>query len=104
MRLGLLDLVVALAVAALLWLVVFPRVHGSSGSAVLASPTLTPGVTNPDVTQANIGSTICVRGWTATVRPPADYTTALKERQLREYGLGGPLSAYQEDHLISLEL
>ena len=63
-----------------------------------------PGVLNPDVTQATIGSTICVHGWTATVRPPVDYTNELKQRQMRAYGLVGPASGYQEDHLISLEL
>ena len=51
----------------------------------------TPGVLNPDVTQANIGSTICVRGWTRTVRPPVDYTNALKLKQMRAYGEPGPL-------------
>jgi hypothetical protein len=45
-----------------------------------------------------------VRGWTATVRPATTYTNALKLRQLAEYGLPGPASDYQEDHLISLEL
>jgi hypothetical protein len=64
----------------------------------------TPGVVNPDVTQQNIGSTICKHGWTRTIRPPADYTNALKLKQMREYGVGGSLSDYQEDHLISLEL
>ena len=59
---------------------------------------------NPAVTQATIRATICVRGWTRTVRPPVAYTNALKLRQLRQYGLRGPPSAYQEDHLISLEL
>jgi hypothetical protein len=64
----------------------------------------TPGVVNPDVTQANIVSTICKHGWTRTIRPPTDYTNALKAKQMREYGVGGSLSDYQEDHLISLEL
>ena len=63
-----------------------------------------PGVLDPDVTQATIGSTVCVHGWTATVRPPVDYTNELKLRQMREYGETGPPSGYQEDHLISLEL
>jgi hypothetical protein len=73
-------------------------------AAVLADPMRTPGVLNPDVTQATIASTICVRGWTRTVRPPTDYTNDLKRRQMREYGLAGDPSGYQEDHLISLEL
>ncbi len=103
MRLTPVDLAVVLAVAAGLCLVLLTR-HGPSAPAVLASPTLTPGAVNDDVTQANIGSTICVRGWTRTVRPPVAYTNALKAEQLRAYGLPGPLSAYQEDHLISLEL
>jgi hypothetical protein len=72
--------------------------------AVPADPVRTPGVLNPDVTQATIGSTICVRGWTRTVRPPVEYTNALKAKQMRAYGEVGALSDYQEDHLISLEL
>jgi hypothetical protein len=69
-----------------------------------ASPTLTPGTLNPDVTQAIIHETICVRGWTKTIRPPVEYTNALKQKQMREYGETGDPSKYQEDHLISLEL
>jgi hypothetical protein len=72
--------------------------------AVLADPVRTPGVLNADVTQATIGTTICVQGWTRTVRPATDYTNALKLRQMRAYGETGAPSAYQEDHLISLEL
>lgn len=64
----------------------------------------TPGVTNPAVTQATIGQTICVRGWTATIRPPASYTTDLKRRQMvQQYGESGSLAGYEEDHLIPLE-
>ena len=59
---------------------------------------------NPAVTQATIRTTICTRGWTRTIRPPVSYTNALKPRQLAQYGLRGPPSAFQEDHLISLEL
>ena len=77
---------------------------GRSASAVLASWTRTPGALNPDVTQSTIRQTICVHGWTRTVRPPVSYTNALKVRQLGQYGLRGPPSGYQEDHLISLEL
>jgi hypothetical protein len=80
----------------------FPR--GGGGPVLLADPVRTPGVLNPDVTQATIGTTICVQGWTRSVRPPTDYTSELKRRQMGEYGVGGALSDYQEDHLISLEL
>ena len=65
---------------------------------------MTPGALNPDVTQANLHETICVHGWTKTVRPPVEYTNALKLKQMRLYGLAGSPRDYQEDHLISLEL
>ena len=71
---------------------------------VTASWARTPGVINPDVRQETIGRTICVSGWTRTIRPPEVYTSALKVEQIREYGLAGSPSDYQEDHLISLEL
>ncbi|MDX6580020.1 MAG: hypothetical protein QOJ47_1569 [Gaiellales bacterium] len=77
---------------------------GSQVQAVRASWTLTPGVLNPDVSQGTISTTICRRGWTRTIRPPVVYTNDLKRRGLRAYGLRGPPSAFQEDHLISLEL
>jgi hypothetical protein len=63
-----------------------------------------PGAVNPAVTQANIGETICVSGWTKTIRPTASYTTALKKRQMAAANLPGSTKAYEEDHLISLEL
>ena len=46
-------------------------------------PETTPGVTNSEVTQANIQQTICVKGWTATVRPPQSYTGTVKKQQLQ---------------------
>jgi hypothetical protein len=97
---------VLLALAALVAVLVL-RGHRPSGPApgvVRASWSLTPGVVNPDVTQATIRQTICVRGWTRTIRPPVSYTNDLKRKGLLQYGLRGPPSAFQEDHLISLEL
>jgi hypothetical protein len=79
----------------------------NAAGAVLPDPKRTPGAINPDVTQDTIASTICVSGWTATVRPPSSYTTALKQRQLASgYAYRGDTatSDYEEDHLISLEL
>lgn len=66
---------------------------------------LTPGALNPAVTQATIGTTICVSGWTATIRPPSSYTMSLKIQQISLYGYADTsTAAYEEDHLISLEL
>jgi hypothetical protein len=69
-----------------------------------ASWLLTPGVANPDVSQETIGQTICTSGWTRTVRPPTEYTNALKLEQMKTYRRAGTPSDFQEDHLISLEL
>jgi hypothetical protein len=96
-------LVAAAVLLALLALVLWMR-EARRAPAIVADPVRTPGMLNPSVTQATIRSTICVRGWTRTVRPPTDYTNALKVRQMRLYHERGPLSDYQEDHLISLEL
>jgi hypothetical protein len=63
-----------------------------------------PGATNPDVTQATLGKTACVPGWSATIRPPVSYTAALKQTQMMALGLPGTPADYQEDHLISLSL
>ena len=94
---------VALALILLGVAVVSP--HGSSSKGPYhADLARTPGVLNPDVTQATIHATICVRGWTRTIRPPTSYTSELKLKQMREYGVGGSQADYQEDHLISLEL
>jgi hypothetical protein len=93
----------ALALALFALVLQYEQRQAAAG-AVLADPVRTPGVLNPDVTQATIASTICKPGWTRTVRPPTDYTNALKLKQMREYGLTGRPQDYQEDHLISLEL
>ena len=68
--------------------------------------TLTPGATNPAVTQDNIHQTICVSGWTKTIRPPVSYTNKLKAEQMVAYHYppGTPPSSVEEDHLISLEI
>jgi hypothetical protein len=94
---------VAIAVLLLAIAIVSPDGSPSKGP-YHADVTRTPGVLNPDVTQANIASTVCRHGWTKTIRPPTSYTNALKQKQMREYGVGGAMSDYQEDHLISLEL
>lgn len=64
----------------------------------------TPGATNPTVTQFNIAQTICKSGWTKTVRPPVSYTNDLKRKQMAQYGVAGPPSGVEEDHLVALEL
>jgi hypothetical protein len=98
------ELVVSLVLLAVAAVLLLRRPPSHGRPAVLASWTMTPGVVDPRVTPANVRTTICVSGWSKSVRPPSDYTSQLKVEQLRSYGLAGSPSDYQEDHLISLEI
>jgi hypothetical protein len=77
---------------------------------VIQNNKVTPGSLNTSVTQANIATTVCKSGWTATIRPTVTYTNKLKAEQLKTtYASyvaiwGSAPSAYEEDHLISLQL
>src|SRR5260221_50245 len=70
----------------------------------LPDASCTPGSVDPAVTQATIHSTICVTGWTATVRPPSSETSAFKfDTAYPAYSV--PAGTVSElDHLIPLEL
>ncbi|MFF4185353.1 hypothetical protein ACFYZ9_19340 [Streptomyces sp. NPDC001691] len=64
-----------------------------------------PGALNPDVTQDTIYDTICVSGYSSSIRPPVSYTNSLKVQQIGEYGYTDTNTAdYEEDHLIPLSL
>lgn len=78
----------------------------SSCTAQLPYPdhTCTPGVLNPAVTQATISKTICVSGWTKTVRPPVSYTNPLKLQLMKAYGDTDSPANYELDHFVPLEL
>lgn len=64
----------------------------------------TPGALNPAVTPATLATTICMVGYTATVRPPTSYTEPLKRSGMVAYGSPGSISSYEEDHLVALEV
>ena len=52
-----------------------------------------------------IGETVCVKGWTKTVRPPFSITNAIKLAKLRERGLtAAGKSRFELDHIIPLSL
>ncbi len=71
----------------------------------LPNPGLTPGATNPNVTQATLRETVCVPGYSKSIRPPERYTEALKRRQLREYSYADQkIWHYEEDHLVPLSI
>ena len=77
---------------------------GRAGSPILYPPTQTPGAIDVRITQETIYQTICVSGFTRTVRPAWHITEAIKRQRMVELGLPGKLSDYELDHLIPLEL
>lgn len=58
---------------------------------------------NPAVTQANIHQTICVRGWSASVRPSLAYTESIKRRWVRDQFPGHALREFELDHIVPIE-
>ncbi|HYW24146.1 MAG TPA: hypothetical protein VE953_08265 [Terriglobales bacterium] len=85
-------------------LAALPAACHLQGGGALPDPACEPGATDPSVTQDNVRSTICVTGYTTQVRPPVSYTDALKRDLVARYGLSGPLSGYELDHLVPLEV
>ena len=60
-------------------------------------------VLNPDVRHETIDQTICVAGYTASVRPATSYTNGVKLKLLRESGTDAAnASKYELDHVIPL--
>lgn len=72
---------------------------------VVPKAELTPGAADPRVTQANIHKTICVPGYSKSVRPPVRITNKIKAATFASYGIKTDApNDYELDHLISLEL
>jgi hypothetical protein len=60
---------------------------------------------NLDVTQENIATTICVPGWTATVRPPVAFTNKIKKALMLQKHLDWATNyQYELDHIEPLAL
>jgi len=78
--------------------------YRTSGAYSLPDPRCTPGAINPRVTQADISSTICVSGYTSSIRPPESVTEPEKVASATAYGYIGPFHTAEYDHLIPLEL
>lgn len=78
--------------------------------ALVADPCGARCALNPAVTPSTVATTICVSGWTATVRPPQTYTEALKRKQLAAFATRHPgdknwtAATTEEDHRMPLEL
>jgi hypothetical protein len=58
------------------------------------------------VTQENILQTVCDRGYTKNIRPPANYTNKLKRAQLNGQYAAAEQNPkhYEQDHLIPLSI
>ena len=85
-------------------LTLFPTIDPSLAP-FLPRPALTPGAADPRVTQEGIHQTICVLGYTETVRPPESITEPMKKQSILDYGLADrKLGDYEYDHLIPLEI
>ena len=78
-------------------------------SEAYADPKLTPGATNPAVTQANIAQNICKIGWSTGSLRDTQTTPAQKATTYAAYGIPhpknntGPNQTCELDHLISIE-
>lgn len=84
--------------------IVFIAAASSLPTLTLQDPLLTPGAADSAVTQANIAMTICVAGYTSSVR---HVTTATKRAVVKSYRSAHPDwpdGPYEIDHLVSIEL
>ena len=63
------------------------------------------GALNPDVTQATIAQTICVPGYSKTVRPATSYTNGVKQMLMQRAGMNPSIAQnYELDYIIPLAL
>lgn len=74
----------------------------------LPDPNLTPGATDPEVSEANIKDSICKVThftWTEGHMPPASFLAPIEKDLIKQYGYQDDnLKHYQADHLIPLSL
>ncbi len=78
---------------------------GAQATQALPNPQITPGAIDPAITSQNLQSTVCVKGYTATVRPDKRVTNRLKRQQIRQYRYDDTdPRQYEQDHLIPLSI
>ena len=74
----------------------------------LPNPSLTPGATDPEVTEPNIKESICKVThftWTEGHMPPASFLASIAKDEIKQYGYTDDNAKhYQMDHLIPLSL
>jgi hypothetical protein len=88
----------------LLWLLTAVSVEVRAAEE-LPNRQITPGAINTQVNQDNIDTTICVKGWSKTIRPPSSFTNGLKHIKLRQYGYAASdIDNFELDHLVPLSI
>ena len=81
-----------------------PSALACQGFDGLPDPDCTPGAVDPAITQENVAATICVPGYSRSVRPPLAVTRRIKRERMAAYGVTGGSGAYELDHLAALSL
>jgi hypothetical protein len=73
---------------------------------IFAAQAVPTNVLNHDVTPNTLNQTICVSGYTKTVRPSTTYTNGIKKRFMRDKGMDFDVEkgSYELDHIIPLAL
>lgn len=78
--------------------------HAIAAMAVMTIPAAAEPI-NPAVTPETIRQTICVAGWTDTIRPPVSYTARIKIAKMRARNIpASDARLYKLDHIIPLVL
>lgn len=80
------------------------RYRQAADGSTLPDPNCTPGATNPQVSDATLYSTVCKKGYSASIRPPREITDAEKRANAAAYDYSGSLADTEFDHLIPLAL
>jgi len=89
-------------------LLAFMLCSAAANASDLPDLNLTPGVTDPEVTESNLKETICRVthfSWEEGHMPPPSFLEGVKKDQLKLYGYtDSAVKHYQMDHLIPLSL
>lgn len=65
-------------------------------------PVNVPGSVDSVVTSATLNSTVCVANYSASVRPPEEWTRRLKHHLIDLYKLPGTTADYELDHRVEI--
>ena len=97
--------VAIVALLFLCFLMPLSRAEAKEGACLGAVTTHGCVATNPDVRQETISETICVSGYTKSVRPATSYTNGVKKILMKRQNIDlSRIHEYELDHIIPLAL